>query len=114
MNALGQICVKAAGQTFSDREETTKVSGAVFSPGQVSVTQLCGEVSVLSFASGKVLGASVASQSVAGTYENGWGQVNFLKKLPVLGSSFQKVVNPNVGNGISGTYGITWPHVYTK
>ena len=114
VNTLGQICANALGQTFHDREETSKKSGAVFSPGQVSVTQLCGEVSVLSFASGSVLGASVAAQSVAGTYENGWGQVNFVAPLAVLGSSFQKLSNPNVGTGMSGTYGITWPHAYTK
>ena len=114
VNALGQICTNAQGQTFYDREETSKKTGAVFSPGQVSVTQLCGEVSVLSFASGSVLGASVAAQSVAGVYENGWGQVNFAAPLAVLGSSFQKLSNPNVGTGMSGTYGITWPHAYTK
>ena len=116
VNALGQICTNASGQTFFDREETSKQSGALFSPGAVSTTQLCGEVSVLSFADAgtSVLGASVARSNVTGAYTNGWGQINFTAGVPVLGSSFIKLTNPNVGTGMSGTYGITWPHAYKK
>jgi hypothetical protein len=114
-NAIGQICVNASGQSFSDREEQSQTSGAVFSPGQVTKTSLCGEVSVLSFADA---GSSVVSDAVArsnvsaGIYTNGWGQVNFAAAVPVIGASFIKLTNPNVGNGVSGTYGITWPHAY--
>ncbi len=113
VNTAGQICVTATGQTFFDREETSKVSGAVFSPGQISKTQLCGEVSVLSFADSgtSVLGASVARSNVTGAYVNGWGSVNFAAPgVPVIGASFIKLSNPNANNGTSGTYGITWPH----
>ena len=114
VNALGQICTNAQGQTFYDREETSKKSGAVFSPGQVSVTQLCGEVSVLSFADAgtSVLGASVARSNVTGAYVNGWGEITFSAGVPVLGSSFIKLSNANATPGTSGTYGITWPHAY--
>lgn len=113
VNTAGQICVTATGQTFFDREETSKVSGAVFSPGQISKTQLCGEVSVLSFAdsANSVLAASVARSNVTGAYVNGWGSVNFAAPgVPVIGASFIKLSNPNANNGTSGTYGITWPH----
>lgn len=113
VNADGLICVTAAGQTFYDREESFKTDGAVFSPGQVSKLNLCGEVHVTNFASGSVLGASVATSSVAGAYTNGWGQVNFSGNgVPVLGSSFIKLTNPSAAAGMSGTYGITWPHAY--
>lgn len=114
VNENGQICVTALNQAFYDREETGQTSGAVFSPGTVKASRLCGEVSVLSFNdSGKsVLGASVARQNVTGIPVNGWGQVNFSAPVPVLGSAFMKVSNPNVGAGVSGTYGITWPHAY--
>src|SRR4029453_7570639 len=73
-----QICVDAASQTFYDREETTKTSGAVFSPGNVSVTRFVGEPSVLSFAAAglSVLGATVARQDTGSSaFVNGWGNV---------------------------------------
>lgn len=113
VNSIGQICTSATGQVFYDREETSKTSGAVFSPGTISKTQLCGEVSVLSFADAgvSVLGSSVARSNVSGVYTNGWGQVNFAAPgVPVIGSSFIKLSNPNASAGTSGTYGITWPH----
>lgn len=115
VNESGQICVSALSQSFYDREETgQKGSGAVFSPGTVKTSRLCGEVSVLSFndSGNSVLAASVARQNVSGIPVNGWGQVNFSAPVPVLGSAFMKVSNPNVGSGVSGTYGITWPHAY--
>ena len=113
------ICVKADGQSFWDREENSKTSGAVFSPGTVAVTTFCGEASVLSFADtgNSVLAASVARQNVTGAYVNGWSNVsvaNGTNGLPILGSSFIKLTNPSASAGMSGTYGITWPHRFTK
>lgn len=113
----GLICLKSIGQKFYDREETSKTAGAVFSPGNVSLLPLCGEVNVLSFASGSVLGASVAASSVnsAAAYTNGWGKIDFASPgVPMLGSAFLKATNPAVSAGVSGTYGVTWPHAYNK
>lgn len=114
VNSIGQICVSSIGATFFDREETFKTSGAVFSPGTVTKTPLCGEVSVLSFADAgaSVLGASVARSNVTGAYTNGWGQINFSAGVPMLGAAFVKLSNPNATPGVSGNYGITWPHAY--
>ena len=114
VNTAGQICASSVSTSFTDREETTKTSGAVFSPGTATQTPLCGEVSVLSFADAgtSVLGATVARSNVAGAYVNGWGQIGFASAVPLLGSAFIKLTNPNVGTGMSGTYGITWPHAY--
>lgn len=115
----GAICVNADAQTFYDREETTKTSGAVFSPGTVSATRFCGETSVLSFADSgvSVLGGSVARQNVSGVYTNGWASLstsNGNKGLPILGSAFIKLSNPSATAGTSGTYGITWDHRFTR
>ena len=115
----GAICVNADAQTFYDREETTKTSGAVFSPGTVSATRFCGETSVLSFADSgvSVLGGSVARQNVSGVYTNGWANLstaNGGNGLPILGASFIKLSNPSATAGTSGTYGITWPHRFTR
>jgi len=117
-----QICVDATSQVFYDREETTKSSGAVFSPGNISITTFCGETSVLSFADSgvSVLGGSVARQDTGGSaFTNGWGVVNVRNAtttagLPILGASFIKATNPQVAAGQSGTYGITSEHRFTR
>ena len=116
----GKICVNSNGQSFFDREETTKSSGAVFSPGSVDRTRFCGETSVLSFADAgtSVLGATVARQDTGSSaYVNGWSVISTANGgagLPILGSSFIKLTNPQASAGMSGTYGITWPHRFTK
>ena len=116
----GKICVNSDGQSFFDREETTKSSGAVFSPGSVDKTRFCGETSVLSFADAgtSVLGATVARQDTGSSaYVNGWSVItttNGGAGLPILGSSFIKLTNPQASAGMSGTYGLTWPHRFTK
>ena len=116
----GKICVNSDGQSFFDREETTKSSGAVFSPGSVDKTRFCGETSVLSFADAgtSVLGATVARQDTGSSaYVNGWSVISTTNGgagLPILGSSFIKLTNPQASAGMSGTYGITWPHRFTK
>ena len=115
------ICVNAEKQTFWDREENTKSQGAVFSPSTVDKTQFCGETSVLSFADAgtSVLGATVARQNVTGAFVNGWSTTTVANTvanngLPILGASFIKLTNPSASAGTSGTYGITWPHRFTK
>jgi hypothetical protein len=125
-DALGNICVNANGQRFFDREESTPgATGTppVFSPGNPSapsVVRFCGETSVLAFKDDtlSVLGADVARTTItSGVYTNGWGNIdtgNSGAGLPILGSSFIKLTNPNVGNNVSGTYGITWPHRFTR
>jgi len=116
----GKICVNSNGQSFWDREETSKSSGAVFSPGSVDKTRFCGETSVLSFgdAGTSVLGATVARQDTgASAYVNGWSSIstaNNTAGLPILGSAFIKLTNPQASAGVSGNYGITWPHRFTK
>ena len=147
----GLICVNSTGQGFFDREEQSRTSGAVFSPGTVSQTRFCGETSVLSFADtgNSVLAASVARQNVAagsasGPFTNGWSVIDTSNSfnttlggtysapgaaatatantasyasqagLPILGASFIKLTNPQAAAGTVGTYGITWPHRFTK
>lgn len=126
VNDGGQICVKASSTVFWDREEGTESEGAVFSPGEPTKVQLCGEVSVLSFSSDKsAVGAELSRQNVSAPFINGWGVVDFganiphataanNKSVPMLGNAFIKLSNPSAAPGVSGTYGITWPHTYTK
>lgn len=117
VDADGNICVDTASNTFYDREESSVRNGAVISPGTAKVIRLCGEVNVLAFkdTGTSVLGASVARQTADVKYENGWGTVSYTRSLPVVGSSFIKLTNSGgLANNFSGTYGITWPHRFSK
>jgi hypothetical protein len=118
-----QLCVTATSQTFYDREEQTKTSGAVFSPGNLSITSFCGETSVMSFGVGlsdpSALGATVARQDTgASAFTNGWGNVNVVgangNGLPILGSAFLKATNPAASAGFAGTYGLSFEHRFTR
>lgn len=112
VNEAGQICATADGQTFYDREETSKKDGAVFSPGTTTKLAVCGEVSVVSFGGSSVLGAALSQKNATTPYTDGWGTVSFNKTVPVLGSAFQKGTNPAANANMVGNYGVTWPHVY--
>lgn len=125
VDSVGNICVNADAQIFRDREEGPDTVGEapIFSPGTPATAArfaFCGETSVLAFgdSGASVLGGNVARQTLkSGFSENGWGVItttNGGPGLPILGSGFQKLTNPNVGNGISGNFGITWPHRFTR
>lgn len=112
------ICVTADSNVFRDREETSEDDGAIFSPGEPTKTRLCGEVSVLSFTKdNSALGAALTRQNVQAPYTNGWGIVSFGTVaagdgVPMLGNAFIKLTNGQAAAGVSGTYGITWPHTF--
>ena len=117
VNAGGQICLDALDATFWDREEQSRSDGAVFSPGTPDKFKLCGEVSVTSFTNdASAVGPKLTRQVVKAPYINGWGVVNLGvgSGVPMLGTAFIKLTNANATPGVSGTYGITWPHTYTK
>lgn len=118
VNAQGQICVQAAGQTFYDREEDSVKDGHVVSPGIAKKLNLCGEVHVATFGAKSPLGASVAQSSFQTDFGAGWGVVDFGtgtgNGVPVLGAAFTAATNPNAAAGMVGNYGITWPHFYSK
>ena len=118
VDANGNICVTTSSNTFYDREEQSVKNGAVVSPGQVKVISLCGEVNVLSLngSNASVLGAKIAATSTVPAYDNGWGIVNYKSgaSLPVMGASFMSANNPSSKAGVSGNYGVTWPHRFAK
>lgn len=117
-----RICVDATGLATYGREEEEKSADFDLSPAPTSKTSFCGETSVLKFGVAQsdvsVLGASVAFQGIKNPVsKRGWANItttNGGNGLPILGSAFIKLTNPSVGAGFSGTYGITWPHRYTR
>ena len=117
VDADGNICVATKSNTFYDREEASVKNGAVISPGIATVIRLCGEVNVLSFNAKdakSVLGASIARGNADVGYANGWGAVSYNSPLPVVGSAFISATNAHSAPGVSGNYGITWPHRFAK
>ena len=117
VDADGNICVATKSNTFYDREEASVKNGAVISPGIATVIRLCGEVNVLSFNAKdakSVLGASIARGNADVGYANGWGAVSYNSPLPVVGSAFISATNAHSAPGVSGNYGITWPHRFSK
>jgi hypothetical protein len=80
---------------------------------------LCGVVSVVSiknyYQGASAPGSSVLSASVSQRDEilglvNGWASLNYRPASPVFGHSFIRATNPSVAPGVSGSYGMTYPH----
>ena len=114
-NDKTRICVASGGIAMFDREETTKTTGFVVSPGQATTVRFCGETSVLSFQlegssnNPSVLGSTVANQSITTPYINGWANLSAAGK-PVLGAAYIKLVNNGARAGVSGNYGLVYGH----
>lgn len=117
-------CVSIGNYMMTDRNEQSNVAtNVVVSPGNVTSVALCGEVNVLSLnnLTGNT-GAVGANLTVAGLtvpYQNGWATVNLNASghtggLPVIGYSLVKAVNPAVSAGVSGNFGGTWAHRWTR
>jgi hypothetical protein len=118
-----QACMTAASQLFADRNAHIKTGGFVFM-GPTALTRMCGAVSVVSFnaapPAASALAASVARyDNGAEAFVNGWGRLGLADSatslgLPVIGSGLIKATNPVATPGVSGTYGLTAEHWYTR
>ena len=100
-----QACVTPGGALKGySREEDTQ-STFVISPD--TALKLCGETSVLTFGSEKVLKASIASRTVPVHYAEGWLTVGLGNGLPVIGYAATKAAGAtNLGG--------TWMHRTSK
>ena len=103
-----QACVTPGGALRGySREEDTQ-STFVISPD--TALKLCGETSVLTFGSEKVLKASIAARTVPVNYAEGWltvGTTGLGKGLPVIGYAATKAAGAtNLGG--------TWTHRTAK
>ena len=106
-----------------DREGRGREQGAVFI-GFLTAMRFCGAIDVMRVAPGSsapsALSASVSvHDNTSGFFTNGWRKIKPVDTvtglgLPLLGASFIKLTNPAAQPGVSGNYGITWPHMMTK
>ena len=60
------------------------------------------------------LGGTYSVPSAGNTVAAAQPAYNAQGGLPILGASFIKLTNPSAARGTVGTYGITWPHRFTK
>ncbi|MFN3438475.1 MAG: cell surface protein [Acidovorax sp.] len=129
VDARGNICVNADSIRFFDREETTTGNAPIFSPAVAGQLSFCGETSVLSLSTGKVLSSSsdLTASTTTAPYTNGWtlvtttnafvgaaNTVGFTGGLPILGDAFIKMKNDSAGQGFASTFGLTWGHRYGR
>ena len=82
---------------------------------------MCGGTTVTSINDGSQFSKSVLNSSTMRnnnevTFQDGWIRVisNSSKGIPLIGAVFSKAVNPNVRPGVMGSYGLLWPHRYTR
>ena len=110
----------------ANREERFigSTSQFVISPGTPTAPlTICGEVSVLTFNNangGGALGAQLTKKDLSdkdGININGWARLSTLGLgggLPIVGASFMQLTNGSVSTGVSGNYGIAFPHRTTR
>jgi hypothetical protein len=122
-NGRSSCVATGSAPVWWDREELTSgPSGAVISPGTPTLYSLCGEVNVMAWNSTTTTTPTlkatlIVANSAAGT-NNGWARINLTSAnnivggLPVIGNSYEKAVNGAVSAGVSGNYGLTFPHRY--
>jgi hypothetical protein len=133
VDSRGNICVNADGIRFFDREETTTGNAPIFSPAVAGQLAFCGETSVLSLSTNKVLSSSsdLTASTTTSPYVNGWtlvtttnafagagntapGGTAYTGGLPILGDAFIKMKNDSAGQGFASTFGLTWGHRYGR
>ena len=78
---------------------------------------LCGAVMVWSVNAGDALVPSALDARVSRvntdiSFVDGSVEMSFA--APMLGAAFAKATSTNIGAGVSGNFGLTWPHRYTR
>jgi hypothetical protein len=101
-----------------DREGESRNGGAVFTEMPVPL-RFCGAVDVMRWGEVSALSASFSHPAYVRGFNSGWRKIKPIDAvtglgLPILGASFIKLTNPQAQPGVSGNYGITWPHMMTK
>ena len=110
-NRTGQFREKAAGNTAPVSAWATSLDG------------ICGAVQVVSINADNayapsVLSATVSRKNFITEFEDGWLELAITGRqwrgYPMLGAAFAKATSTNIGNGVSGNFGLTWEHSYSR
>ena len=122
--ATRKVCLNKFAQRYWDRSEQESKDGYDFIPAPIfSPGYFCGGVSVWSINAGdeyapSSLVANVSRMNREVSYPDGWGEMIFSDTnpagIPVLGAAFSKATSTNIGAGVSGNFGLVFPHRYTR
>ena len=122
--ATRKVCLNKFTQRYWDRSEQESnddydfIPAPTFHPGF-----FCGGVSVWSINAGdeyspSSLVASVSRMNREVRYPDGWGEMTFADTnpagIPVLGAALFRATSTNIGAGVSGNFGLVFPHRYTR
>ena len=122
--ATRKVCLNKFTQRYWDRSEQESnddydfIPAPIFHPGF-----FCGGVSVWSINAGdeyspSSLVASVSRMNREVRYPDGWGEMTFADTnpagIPVLGAALFRATSTNIGAGVSGNFGLVFPHRYTR
>jgi hypothetical protein len=126
-----KVCVPFPGYIFTDRMGKSRTRDQIIDDlWDVPVRQIaiayCGAVVVWSLQAGdefysSALSAAVTRDNVDSTSifpADGWVEVQNPgvnnEGVPLIGAAFAKATSTNIGAGVSGNFGLTWPHRFTR
>jgi len=122
-----RVCTTKVFFEFSNRsgKSWNNTAGGAVAPPGASWILICGAAHVLSMGDGVVptvspLYATVNNDGLEQWFNDfeGWGEIRMAGAggdgLPLSGIAFSKAISTNIGAGISGNFGLTWPHRYTR
>ena len=121
-----RICIPIASYTAWNRAGQSRTQTVSAFPPSVltaNLDGLCGAVQVVSINADNLyapsaLSATVSRKNLITEFDDGWLDVSIDGQLwrgvPVLGAAFAKATNTNVGEGVSGNFGLTWEHSYSR
>jgi len=119
------VMASRSGKTVN-RQEIIDSYNFIPMPIYQIVLGYCGAVAVWSLNAGdefapSSLSASVTRDNLEVTtplYMEGWGEVlnpgTNNAGVPLIGAAFAKATSTNIGAGVSGNFGLTWPHRFTR
>ena len=126
---IGKYCLKKYDRVARDRsvnEYTGNLDIPPYIPpgsNEPRFYWMCGATAITSINAGDNISASALSASVTRNDEpfpfaDGWVRIDIQtpagKGIPLIGAAFAKATSTSVSPGVSGNFGLLWPHRYTR
>jgi hypothetical protein len=128
--ATKKVCTTVPDYGFWDRSEYYLDHDASSEDVELGVgipmpryRHFCGAVSVWSINAGdefalSSLAARVSRSNLEIGYRDGWGHIAMPSingaGTPLIGAAFSRATSTNIGNNISGNFGLAWEHRYVR
>ena len=126
-----KVCVPFPDHVMANRSGSKKTRQQLVDEDPMSmlfptpvVWSYCGTVAVWSINlngdefSPSALSGSVTRDHLSARFWDGWVEVQNPginnAGVPLIGAAFAKATSTNIGAGVSGNFGLTWPHRFTR